>query len=534
VDRGVTISSDSFLGVGGERAHEYAISESGGRQARAARGSREFDADGDPARERRFPTMTSEASPSPAESMPGGNTAATAPDAVELTCEELIARAHRLYQVKQYAAAAEHAGRAARLHPDDPELWNAQGVFYRAGARSTEAVWSYRRALALAPRHAAYWSNLGNALKDTKQVEAAVACQRRAIELAPRHSEYHENLALALMAGNRHEEALAAFDEASRLRPDLTGIRFNRAMAALHLGDYGGAWPDYEVRLLHRDNPRPVPGERWAGQAYPEKRLLVVCEQGMGDALWAARYFRQAKALGGELIVECHEPLLPLIKRMPEVDEVLCLGETLPAADFHVYLCSLPGFFTRDIASIPAEPYIAVPTDRTGKFRPAMQQAGDALRVGIIWSGNMQFLRNKDRAIPLQAFVQAFALPGVRLYSLQKGPLERDLKTLTNDAGIIDLAPLIDDFVDTAAAVSQLDLVIMTDSSTAHLCGAMGRPIWLLLGYVSFWLWLLDRADSPWYPSMRLFRQRAWGDWGGIFDAATAELLRLSFAGKRA
>jgi Flp pilus assembly protein TadD len=450
-----------------------------------------------------------------------------------LTAEELIARAHRLYHVKQYAAAAEHAGRAAKLCPEDPELWNAQGVFYRAGARSTEAVWSYRRALALAPENAAYWSNLGNALKDTKQVEAAVVCQRKAIALAPRHSEYYENLALALMAGNRHEEALAAFDEASRLKPDLTAIRFNHAMAALHLGRYGEAWPDYEVRLLNRDNPRSVPGEKWAGQAYAGKRLLVVCEQGMGDAIWAARYFRHAKALGGELIVECHEPLLPLIKRMAEVDGVLCLGEALPAADFHVHLCSLPGFFTPDIASIPAEPYIAVPSDQLAKFEPAMQRAGDALRVGVVWSGNMQFLRNKDRAIPLQAFVQAFALPGVQLYSLQKGPLERDLKTLTKDARIIDLAPLIDSFVDTAAAVSQLDLVIMTDSSTAHLCGAMGKPVWLLLGYVSFWLWLLDREDSPWYPSMRLFRQRAWGDWGGVFDAATAELMRMTLAAEK-
>jgi hypothetical protein len=476
--------------------------------------------------------MASDALAPNGRDLPSPADVAAVPDELVMTPDELIARAHRLYQAKQYVAAAEQAGRAAQLRPDDAELWNTQGVFYRAGNRSTDAVWCYRRALALAPRNASYWSNLGNALKDTKQIESAIACQRRAIELAPRHCEYHENLAIALMAGNHHDAALPAFDEAFRLKPDATPIRFNRAMAALHLGDYAGAWPDYEVRLLHRDHPRTLPGEKWAGQPYAGKRLLVACEQGMGDAIWAARYFRHAKALGGELIVECHEHLLALFKRMPEVDGVLRLGEALPEVDFHVHLCSLPGFFTRDVASIPAEPYIAVPTDHVAKFAPAMERAGDALRVGIVWSGNLQFLRNKDRAIPLQAFVQAFTLPGVQLYSLQKGPLERDLKTLTKDAGIIDLAPLIDNFVDTAAAVSQLDLVIMTDSSTAHLCGAMGRPIWLLLGYVSFWLWLLDREDSPWYPSMRLFRQRAWGDWGGIFDAATAELLRMTFAKK--
>jgi Flp pilus assembly protein TadD len=477
--------------------------------------------------------MTGDAIASSAGSPPSRDGAAAVPDELVLTADELIARAHRLYQAKQYAAAADHAGRAAKLRPDDPELWNAQGVFYRAGSRSTEAVWCYRRALALAPGNAAYWSNLGNALKDTKQVEAAVICQRHAIALAPHHAEYHENLALALMAGNRHAEAVVALDEAHRLRPDLTATHFNRAMATLHLGDYARAWPDYEVRLLHRDHPRALPGEQWMGQPYPGKRLLVACEQGLGDAIWAARYFGHVRALGGELIVECHEPLLPLWRRRPEIDRVLRLGDPLPEADLHCHLCSLPGFFTRDFASIPTEPYIAAPADRLAKFAPAMGRAGDDLRVGIVWSGNPQFIRNKDRAVPLQAFVQAFALPGVQLYSLQKGPYEKDLRSLTKESPIIDLAPLIDDYVDTAAAVSQLDLVIMTDSSVAHLCGAMGRPVWLLLAYGSFWLWLLERSDSPWYPSMRLFRQRAWGDWGGVFDAATAELLRLSFAADR-
>lgn len=227
-------------------------------------------------------------------------------------------------------------------------------MFQRAGRKSSDAVWSYRRALALAPDNPAYWSNLGNALKDTKQIEAAVACQRRAIELVPDRAEYHENLALALMVGNRHGEALPALDEALRLKPDLSAIRFTRAMARLHLGDYAGGWTDYETRLLHRDNPRDLPGRRWKGERYDGKRLLVACEQGMGDAIWAARYFRQAKALGGELIVECHEHLLPLWQRRPEIDRVFRLGDPVPEADLHCYLCSLPGLFTRDLAAIPS------------------------------------------------------------------------------------------------------------------------------------------------------------------------------------
>ncbi len=299
-------------------------------------------------------------------------------------------------------------------------------------------------------------------------------------------------------------------------------------MAYLHLGDYARGWLDYEVR--HQNSTRSLPGRAWRGQSYEGRRLVIASEQGHGDAIWSARYFRQAKALGGELIVECHEGLVSLFSSIPEIDGLVAFGKPLPLSDYHCHICSLAGLFTPDMASIPAAPYISVPTDRTKKFATLMTKAGKALRVGIVWSGNLGFGRNKDRAAPLRAFMQAFAHPGVQLYSLQKGPLEKDLAALSKDAPIIDLAPYLDDFADTAAAISELDLVIMTDSAIAHLCGAMGKPVWVLLSYEAFWLWLLDRTDSPWYPSIRLFRQQAWGDWGSAFDAASAELLRLALA----
>jgi hypothetical protein len=254
----------------------------------------------------------------------------------------------------------------------------------------------------------------------------------------------------------------------------------------------------------------------------------VTCEQGHGDAIWAARYFSSAKALGGKLIVECHAGLVSLFSAMPEVDGVVALDAPLPHADYYCPTCSLAGIFTPSIDGIPSKPYLSAPNSRLAKFSPVMARAGRALRVGIVWSGNQAFLKNTDRAAPLKAFMQAFAHPGVQLYSLQKGPLEKDLRALPPGAPIIDLAPFIDDFADSAAVLSQLDLVIMTDSSIAHLSGALGKPIWVLLSYEAFWLWLFDRGDSPWYPSMRLFRQKAWGDWGGVFDAASAALLELA------
>lgn len=446
----------------------------------------------------------------------------------ESTVSDLMAQARRHYFSKEYIKAAECVERAIKLSPTDFDLWNTRGVFLRAGGKSADAVWSYRQALARQPGNAGTWSNLGNALVDLKQLDTAMACHRHAIDLEPVNAEFHRNLAHGLIISSRHAEALESINQALRLEPGNAGARFDRAMTYLHLGEYAKGWADYEVRL--QNSARSLPGRRWQGQPYRDGSLIIASEQGHGDAIWAARYFRQAKALGGKLIVECHEGLAPLFAAMPEVDSVIPLGTPLPHADYHCHICSLAGFFTPDMASIRSEPYIPVPAGRIAKFKAPMAKAGKALRVGIIWSGNLGFVRNRDRAAPLRAFMQAFAHPGVQLYSLQKGPLEKDLDTLSSDAPIIDLAPLLNDFADSVAAVSQLDLVIMTDSAIAHLCGAIGKPVWVLLSYEAFWLWLLDRSDSPWYPSMRFFRQRAWGDWGGAFDTASAELLRLALS----
>jgi tetratricopeptide (TPR) repeat protein len=441
---------------------------------------------------------------------------------------DLMSQARKLYFSKEYVKAADIVGRAIALSPDDPDLWNTRGVFLRAGGRPAEAVWNYREGLARQPGNAGFWSNLGNALTDLKQLETATACHSRAIELLPDNAEFHRNKAHALIIASRHAEALESINHALRIAPGNISARFDRSMAYLHLGDYARGWVDYEVR--YQNATRSLPGRPWRGQSFEGRRLVITSEQGHGDAIWSARYFRQVKALGGELIVECHEGLVPLFATMPEIDGLVAVGKPLPLADYHCHICSLAGIFSPDMAAIPAAPYIATPKGRVGNFAPAMARAGTALRVGIIWSGNLGFGRNKDRAAPLRAFMQAFAHPGVQLYSLQKGPLEKDLATLSKDAPIIDLAPLLNDFADSAAAVSQLDLVVMTDSAIAHLCGAMGKPVWVLLSYEAFWLWLLDRTDSPWYPSMRLFRQQAWGDWGSVFDAASAALLRLAFS----
>jgi hypothetical protein len=226
--------------------------------------------------------------------------------------------------------------------------------------------------------------------------------------------------------------------------------------------------------------------------------------------------------------MECRPELIPLIRAMAVVDRLVPKADPLPDTDLHISQCSLPGLYTPTLGAVQGTPYLSADPARFAKFAAPLERGKGKLRVGIVWSGSTTFGANHDRAVPLRMFLQWFALPGVQLYSLQKGPPEAELKGLPADAPIIDLAPAIGDFADTAAAVAQLDLVLMTDSSVAHLAGALGKPVWVLLNYVPHWLWLLDRPDSPWYQSVRLFRPRAWGDWTGVFDQAAAELLALS------
>ncbi|MGY3585704.1 Flp pilus assembly protein TadD [Bradyrhizobium sp. USDA 4341] len=438
-----------------------------------------------------------------------------------------LQRAIVLYRKERFAEAEEVLKPLAGKIPRNVEFWNVRGVNFKSMRRFEDAVWCFREALSIAADRPAVWSNLGGALNELKHTESAIICHRRAIELRPDDAGAFHNLGLALITADRHGEALAAFDRAVALQPKEPKMRWDRARSYLHIGDYARGWPEYESRLLTGQLPdRKLPGRRWAGKRYEGKRLLIVSEQGFGDAIWIARYLPQVKALGGEVVMECRPELIPLIASMNVVDRLVPRADPLPAADFHLYQCSLPGLYTQNISSIPATPYLQAEHRRFGKFTELIERGRGKLRVGIVWSGSTTFGANHDRAVSLRPMLQWFGLPGVQLYSLQKGPPRSELEALPEGPLIIDLAPQLEDFADTAAAIAQLDLVLMTDSALAHLAGAMGKPVWVLSNFVPHWLWLLNRTDSPWYPSLRLFRQRAWGDWTGVFDSASAELLK--------
>lgn len=434
-----------------------------------------------------------------------------------------IAGAHAAYEAQDIPRALVLIDQAIAARPTDPEAWNAKGVFLRVAGRFHAAIGCYRRAIGLDPRSGGAWSNLGNAHKDLGQFACAAAAHARATALRPHDAGTWHNRGVGLAATGRHREALAAFDRALLLRPGDRDMRWDRALSALAAGDLAQGWVDYEARLGGLLPEREHSARPWRGQPFAGQTLLVTAEQGFGDAIWAARFLPRAKSLGGTVILETRPELVPLLAMLGAVDRFVARGDALPPAEWRCPICSLPGLFTPDADAIDGTPYLRTQQDRMARLTPYVEADG-ALKVGIVWSGSVTFKGNAERACDLERFVSAFALPGVQMYSLQKGPPAKALRRLPH-APVRDLGPHLADFADTAAAVRAMDLVIMTDSAVAHLAGALGVEVWLLLGTAPYWLWMQEPESSPWYRSMTLFRQRVPGDWTGPFDAATARLM---------
>ncbi|HEX3860080.1 MAG TPA: tetratricopeptide repeat protein [Stellaceae bacterium] len=441
---------------------------------------------------------------------------------------EAYRAAKELYEAGKFAEAEALLAAAITEDRGNADIRNARGVMLAALGRNLDALWCYRDAVALNPNNAGIWTNLGNCLTKLRYLKSAIECHQRAIELAPNDSLLRRNLGVSFAEAGQHGEAVIAYTRALEINPQHHNARWDRARSYLYLGNYREGWKDYEIRRVTGQLPqRKRPGAPWDGRSYAGQRLVLLVEQGFGDTLWAARYLPKVKALGGELLIECQLEVASLIETMGVADQIIPQGQPIPEAEFHCYFCSLPSLFTYDMHSIPSPPYLLTPKPYPKELQDAIATASGRLKVGIVWSGSVTFKRNRDRAQPLLKFFKAFAVPGVQLFSLQKGPRTDELASLPRGSPIIDLAPYLNDFGDTAAAVGALDLIIMTDSAVAHLAGALGRPVWVLLGHVAHWLWLLDRTDNPWYPSVRLFRPRADGDWDHVFDTASVELMRL-------
>jgi hypothetical protein len=319
---------------------------------------------------------------------------------------------------------------------------------------------------------------------------------------------------------------------ALRLDPQSASTHWNRALALLQGGDFERGWREYEWRWQRAGAQPRVSTDRppWDGRPLDGRAILLWCEQGLGDALQFARYAPLVQRHGGRVLLQCPGLLRALFRTLPGVDHLLTEGEALPSFDVHAPLLSLPALVGTTLATVPAEvPYLSADPARVEAWRQRLA-AVPGLRVGVAWQGNPHHKWDRHRSVPLTAFAPLARVTGVRLVSLQKGPGAEQLPALKDRLRVVDFG---DEFgasgpyPDTAALMRCLDLVVTVDTATAHLAGALAVPVWVPLSTIVDWRWLLGRQDSPWYPSMRLFRQTQLGDWAPVFDRMAEELRAL-------
>ncbi len=413
-------------------------------------------------------------------------------------------------------AAEAAARRAIALDPGFALAHNALGIVLRDQGAGEAAMASFRASLARDPRFAEAHNNLGVALRDRGDHAAAAAAYRKALALKPDFAEAHNNLGNALQELGQSDEAIATLREALRVSPDYATAHHNVGIALLLAGQFEEGWDEYEwrwrVESFAADRARfhqPV----WTGAPLDGETVLVHAEQGLGDTLQFIRYVPHVAAAGGRVVVECEHGLARLVAAVDGIERVVVKGAPLPQHAPRAPLLSLPRIAGTTLATVPAEvPYLSVPE---GARRPALASADGRRRIGIVWAGKPKHGKDRARSVPVRLFAPLARRDDVALYSLQVGPGAADLASL--DAPIRDLAPGLTDFADTAAALDALDLVITVDTAVAHLAGALARPVWTLLPVAPDWRWMLARDDSPWYPTMRLFRQASRGDWAGVF-----------------
>ncbi len=426
-----------------------------------------------------------------------------------------------LKDLNRTAEASACYERALSLVPDLAEAHFSLGVIFQGQQQWSKAEEAYRRAVAAKPDYPEALNNLGTLCRNQGKLDEAIGYLERVLELRPDFAEALNNLGNVFMLQGRRTEAMVCYDQTLRMRPDYAQAHTNRALARLCVGRFDEGWPEYEWRWEFAEfKPHGRKEPLWDGSALEGRKLLVHAEQGLGDTLQFSRYVPLIAARGGEVVFEVQEPLAPLMRQacMPGV---VARGETLPACDVQIPLMSLPFVFVTTYETIPHEvPYLAADPALVEQWRQTIGH-GDRLQVAIAWQGSITYRADRFRSIPLGHFRQ-LALDGVELISLQKGIGSEQTGRLTNRFPLRELGEALDRdhgaFMDTAAIMKCVDLVITSDTSVAHLAGALGVPTWIALPYAPDWRWHIDRDDSPWYPTVRLFRQTTFDDWSGVFE----------------
>jgi tetratricopeptide (TPR) repeat protein len=461
---------------------------------------------------------------------------------------------------------------ALRFQPESAETYCSWGAALEQQGNLDEAIRCYRQALKFKPCCAEALNNLGLALERQNKMDEAIACYKQVLQFKPDSVVAYTNLGNIHWDQGHFDEAMACYEQALTCDPKSAQTHFNRARLRLLNGDWAQGWPEYEWRWQTKEcSVWSFPQPRWDGSPLAGRTILLLAEQGLGDTVHFIRYAPLVKQQGGTVIVECQPALMRLLANAAGIDLLVARGWPLPAFDTHASLLSLPALLHTTIATVPAAvPYLLADMELAEYWQRKLSDVGCAMsgvgsmsefrgpksgvgrigfdighrtsdigrgfRIGISWQGNPAFIGDRKRSIELAHFAPLAQVPSVQLISLQKGPGTEQVAKLGARFPVLDLSERLDEtagaFMDSAAVMETLDLVITSDTAIAHLAGALGIPVWVALCWVPDYRWMLQREDSPWYPTMRLFRQTRRGHWDDVFDLLAAELRKRATYGR--
>jgi Flp pilus assembly protein TadD len=466
------------------------------------------------------------------------------------------------YQNGDLKTALEHILKAIEINSNAAEYYNTFGVILAQAGREQGAIKAYRKAIELNNNYGAAYSNLGNCLQKQNKYaesieyyakaikinpdyaeaynnlaaglyklgnfEAAIENCRKAIKLKANFAETYNTLAACLQAEQRFDEAIECYDKTVEYAPDYAEAYYSRGMLYLCHGQFAKGWDDYQWRLKTEKTKVTLRYDKpwWQGENFQDKTLLVQAEQGFGDSIQFVRYLPMVKERGGTVILAEKSELIGLFRDLEGIDDLVDIRKVAEGNvkyDLYVTLLSLPAIFGTNIDSIPARiPYLSAKASKIAYWHDKIKT--DAFKIGIAWAGNPTHDNEHNRSCTLEDFIQLAKLENVTLFSLQKGTAIEQINNWPEDLELIDLGHEFEDFTDTAAVIENMDLTISVDTCVLHLAGAMGKTAWGLIAHEPDWRWMLNRGDSPWYPTIRLFRQKEHGNWEELSHRVTEQL----------
>jgi len=442
----------------------------------------------------------------------------------------LVNYASTLHELKQYDDAILIFDRALTLDPNCAQALTNKGVTLFELKHFDEALFIHDKALSVEPHNYVAWSNKGNALSQLKYFDEAIICFDKALILKPDYYDAWTHKGSTLFELQRLDEAIANFNNALRAKPDHHEAAWNKSLALLLLGDYQHGLPLYESRWRSKSiseiaEKRSFDKPTWLGmESLNGKTILLYGEQGLGDFIQFCRYAKLVADLGAKVILEVPQSLAIVLTDLAGVSELVIKGQELPPFDFCCPLLSLPLAFNTNVASIPAEnAYIASDSNKVSEWGSKLGPKTKK-RVGLVWSSISSFQHDSKRSLLLSDFVKALPTEGYEYICLQKEIKDCDKEFFREYKNIQYYGDQLNDFSDTAALIECVDLVISSCTSVPHLSAAMGKETWVIVPYVPDWRWLLDREDSPWYPSVKLYRQSAINDWSGVLERVRKDL----------